>query len=44
LAFEATGVNNVFDERLGIILGSVVSGIVGYFILRACYHDTAESK
>lgn len=37
LAFEATGVNSVFDERLGIIIGSVVSGIVGYLVLRACY-------
>jgi len=34
LAFEETGVNMLFDERLGIILGSVVSGLVGYLILR----------
>ena len=34
LAFEDHGVNTFFDERLGIILGSVVSGIAGYFILR----------
>jgi len=33
LAFEQTGVDMVFDERLGIILGSLFSGIVGYFIL-----------
>lgn len=35
LAFEERGVNLMFDERLGIILGSVVSGVVGYLILRA---------
>lgn len=35
LAFEETGVNLLFDERLGIILGSIASGIFGYFILRA---------
>lgn len=35
LAFEETGVNLIFDERLGIILGSLVSGILGYFILHA---------
>jgi NhaA family Na+:H+ antiporter len=35
LAFEETGVNLFFDERLGIILGSLVSGIVGYLVLRA---------
>ena len=35
LAFEETGVNLLFDERLGIILGSLVSGLLGYAILRA---------
>lgn len=35
LSFEETGVNLLFDERLGIILGSCLSGIVGYFVLRA---------
>lgn len=34
LAFEETGINLLFDERLGIILGSLVSGLLGYFILR----------
>jgi len=34
LAFEETGVNLLFDERLGIIFGSLLSGIVGYFVLR----------
>ena len=34
LAFEETGVNRIFDERLGIIIGSLLSGIVGYIILR----------
>lgn len=34
LAFEETGVNLLFDERLGIIIGSVASGLLGYFVLR----------
>lgn len=34
LAFEETGVNLFFDERLGIILGSLISGIIGYMVLR----------
>jgi NhaA family Na+:H+ antiporter len=34
LAFEATGVNHLFDERLGIIIGSLASGLLGYIILR----------
>ena len=33
LAFEETTVNLLFDERLGIIIGSILSGIVGYFVL-----------
>jgi len=34
LAFEETGVNLLFDERLGILLGSGASGVFGYLILR----------
>ncbi len=36
LAFENTTLdpNLVFDERLGIILGSLLSGIMGYIVLR----------
>ena len=33
LAFEETGVDLLFDERLGIILGSLASGFLGYLIL-----------
>lgn len=37
LAFESSGTSmtTIFDERLGIIAGSLLSGAVGYFILRA---------
>jgi NhaA family Na+:H+ antiporter len=34
LAFEATGLNILCDERLGIIIGSLLSGILGYLVLR----------
>lgn len=34
LAFETTGIDRIFDERLGIIVGSLLSGIVGYLVLR----------
>jgi NhaA family Na+:H+ antiporter len=35
LAFENTVLDPdlVFDERLGIILGSVLSGVMGYIVL-----------
>jgi len=35
LAFEESGTNLLFDERLGIIIGSLASGVLGYLILRA---------
>ncbi len=34
LAFQQTGVNQFFDERLGIIIGSLISGVSGYLMLR----------
>ncbi|PLY12152.1 MAG: Na+/H+ antiporter NhaA [Sedimenticola sp.] len=34
LAFESSGENMLFDERLGIIIGSVVSAVAGYFVIR----------
>jgi NhaA family Na+:H+ antiporter len=34
LAFQESGVNRMFDERLGIIIGSILSGILGYLILK----------
>lgn len=33
LAFEESGANLLFDYRLGILLGSLVSGVVGYLLL-----------
>ncbi len=35
LAFEESGINVLFDERLGIIIGSIASGLVGYLVLNA---------
>lgn len=34
LTFEATNFDKLFDERLGIIVGSLLSGVIGYLILR----------
>lgn len=44
LAFEETGVNRMFDERLGIIIGSLLSGIVGYVYLRMTLPPTANGS
>ena len=43
LAFEETGVNLLFDERLGILLGSLFSGLVGYFVLRKSLPERASA-
>ena len=43
LAFEETGINFIFDERIGIIVGSLLSGIVGYIILHRCLKSPQES-
>jgi len=42
LAFEETGINMVFDERLGIIVGSILSGVMGYLILNAASKPKQE--
>ncbi|MCW8870864.1 MAG: Na+/H+ antiporter NhaA [Proteobacteria bacterium] len=34
LAFEESQINNLFDERLGIIMGSMIAAIMGYFALK----------
>lgn len=34
LAFEESGINVIFDERIGILIGSLASGVAGYFILK----------
>ena len=42
LAFEETGINMIFDERLGILIGSVASGLVGYLVLKHNYKDISN--
>ncbi len=43
LAFQETGVNLLFDERLGIIVGSLVSGLIGYVVLNSTLKTKVES-
>lgn len=35
LSFQKTGINLLFDERLGILAGSILSGVSGFFVLRS---------
>lgn len=34
LAFQSGGIDRILDERLGILIGSLLSGLLGFFILR----------
>lgn len=34
LSFEKSGVNLLFDDKIGIILGSLLSGVSGFFVLK----------
>jgi NhaA family Na+:H+ antiporter len=43
LAFDNNG-TLLFDERLGIVIGSLVSGVVGYLCLRYSLDKPAETK
>jgi Na+:H+ antiporter, NhaA family len=43
LAFEETGVNLLFDERIGIITGSLISGIIGYLILKTALDNEEKN-
>ncbi len=42
LAFEETDVNLLFDERLGIIVGSIASGVVGFLVLSKSLPKTEQ--
>jgi len=43
LAFDQTNENLLFDERLGIIGGSILSGIAGYLVLQLTLSRTSQS-
>lgn len=43
LAFESTGIDMIFDERLGILIGSLLSGIFGYLLLRYSFNKDAKN-
>jgi NhaA family Na+:H+ antiporter len=44
LSFEDANISLIFDERLGIILGSLASGFAGYMILRVSLHANNQSN
>lgn len=44
LAFEDLGIAKVFDERIGIVIGSFCSAAVGYVVLRYALQRSADSR
>ncbi|MCI5167026.1 MAG: Na+/H+ antiporter NhaA [Candidatus Electrothrix sp. GM3_4] len=44
LAFHKNGMHVAFDERIGIILGSLISGVVGYTVLRLTMKPQAHKQ
>lgn len=43
LAFEQSSANPVFQDRLGIVIGSLVSGILGYLLIKSSLNKQANS-
>ena len=43
LAFEMMDTSGVFNERIGIIAGSLLSGVLGYLVLRAALRNREPS-
>lgn len=44
LAFDGSNVASLFDERLGILVGSLISGVLGYLVLRVALSRDAAAQ
>jgi len=42
LAFQETVANRIFDERVGIIAGSLAAGLLGYFVVKWSLKSTPQ--
>jgi NhaA family Na+:H+ antiporter len=42
LAFQETVANRIFDERVGIIAGSLAAGMLGYFVIKSSLNTTTQ--
>ncbi len=42
LAFQETVANRIFDERVGIIAGSLAAGLLGYFVIKSSLNTTTQ--
>ena len=44
LAYEETQFDMIFDERLGIIVGSLISALIGFFVIKSQLQKFPEPK
>lgn len=44
LAFQETVANRIFDERVGIIAGSLAAGLLGYFVIKSSLNTTTQEE
>ena len=44
LAYEETQFDMIFDERLGIIVGSLISALIGFFVIKSQLKKFPEPK
>lgn len=44
LAYEETQFDMIFDERLGIIVGSLISALIGFFVIKSQLQKYPEPK
>ena len=44
LAFEESGINMLIDERLGILMASLVSAITGFLVLKLAIRRSQVAK
>jgi len=44
LAFEQSGANLIYQDRLGIIIGSLISGVLGYLVIKRGVKHLPESS
>jgi len=42
LAFQESQINNLFDERLGILVGSMIAAVMGYCVLKIAFKKPLE--
>ncbi len=43
LAFEQSSASPVYQDRLGIVIGSLISGVLGYFVIKSAVNKPSDN-